>query len=103
MQNTCTIKLITEEAGRLDAKTLVIQPAGDIPAELTLPADVRCEKRAGGALALSYHRSRTTAEDVLDAVRAAGIRIEDVASEDPRLEDIFLALTSSSNDAGRAA
>ncbi|RYH08291.1 ABC transporter ATP-binding protein [Tropicimonas sp. IMCC6043] len=85
--------------GRLDAKTLVIQPAGDPPADLVLPEAVTCERRPGGALALSYRRSTTSAEDVLDAVRAAGIRIADVASEDPRLEDIFLALTTGAHRA----
>ncbi|SDJ29603.1 ABC transporter ATP-binding protein [Aliiruegeria lutimaris] len=85
--------------GRLDAKTLVIQPEGPVPAEFPLPTDVTCERRPGGAIALSYRRGATSAEDVLDAVRAAGIRISDVASEDPRLEDIFLALTAGAHRA----
>ncbi|NDR57324.1 ABC transporter ATP-binding protein [Aliiruegeria sabulilitoris] len=85
--------------GRLDAKTLVIQPEGPVPEEFPLPTDVTCERRPGGAIALSYRRGVTSAEDVLDAVRAAGIRISDVASEDPRLEDIFLALTAGAHRA----
>ncbi len=88
-----------ELIGRLDAKTLVIQPEGAAPTDPALPPEVRCEQRPGGALAFSYRRSQTSAEEVLDAVRAAGIRIQDVASEDPKLEDIFLALTAGSHKA----
>ncbi len=84
--------------GRLDAKTLVIQPVAPAPDHIDLPAGVALSRRADGALALSYRRNETAAEDVLDAVRAAGIRIHDVASEDPHLEDVFLALTSSAGD-----
>jgi ABC-2 type transport system ATP-binding protein len=79
--------------GRLDAKTLVIHPATDAPDTIALPEGVDLERRADGALALSYRRSQTTAEDVLDAVRHAGIRIQDVATEEPHLEDVFLSLT----------
>jgi len=81
--------------GRLDAKTLVIVPAEAPPAEIAVPDGVTVERRAGGELAFSYRRGQTSAEAVLDAVRAAGIRIEDVATEEPDLEDVFLALTSS--------
>ncbi|MFD0978895.1 ABC transporter ATP-binding protein [Tropicimonas aquimaris] len=85
--------------GRLDAKTLVIQPAEPAPEALPLPEGVELDRRADGALALSYRRGRTSAEDVLDAVRAAGIRIQDVATEEPNLEDVFLALTRSETEA----
>ncbi|SNS21174.1 ABC transporter ATP-binding protein [Tropicimonas sediminicola] len=85
--------------GRLDAKTLVIHPAEAAPEGLALPEGVEMERRGDGALALSYRRGRTSAEDVLDAVRAAGIRIQDVATEEPNLEDVFLALTRSETEA----
>jgi ABC-2 type transport system ATP-binding protein len=87
--------------GRLDAKTMVIEPDGEVPGDIPLPEGVTLERRAGGTLAFGYRRGRTRAEDVLDAVRAAGIRISDVATEEPDLEDVFLALTSSA--AARAA
>ena len=88
--------------GRLDAKTMVIEPEGEPPAEIALPDGVTLERRPGGALAFDYRRGRTRVEDVLDSVRAAGIRIADVATEEPDLEDVFLALTSSAA-ASRAA
>jgi ABC-2 type transport system ATP-binding protein len=40
-------------------------------------------------------RRRQTAEAVLEAVRAAGIRIRDVKTEQADLEDVFLSLTGS--------
>ncbi|MEO1677658.1 MAG: ABC transporter ATP-binding protein [Pseudomonadota bacterium] len=79
----------------LDAKTLVVTPTQTAPGHIDLPEGVRLERRAGGTLAFSYRRSVTPAEAVLDAVREAGITIADVATQEPDLEDVFLALTSS--------
>jgi ABC-2 type transport system ATP-binding protein len=83
--------------GRLDAKTLVIEPErrGETPGEIALPEGVTLERRADGALAFGYRRGRTRAEAILDAVRAAGLSIDDMRTEEPDLEDVFLALTSS--------
>lgn len=80
--------------GSLDAKTLVIQPSdpiGDLP---DVPG-ARVNLRSDGALELSYRRSGTPAEALLDAVRAAGISIRDIRSDEPDLEDVFLSLTGS--------
>jgi len=85
--------------GRLDAKTLVIHPsetlADPAPDALMLPQGVRMERRKDGALAFSYSRSQTSPEAVLDALRAAGIGLRDVTTEEPDLQDVFLALTAS--------
>ena len=80
--------------GRLDGKCMVIQP--DRPAD-TLPQaeGVEATLRPDGAIALSYRSQITTAEEVLNAVRAAGISIRDVRTEQADLEDVFLALTGS--------
>ena len=80
--------------GSLDAKTLVIHPSdpiGDLP---DVPG-ARVNLRSDGALELSYRRSETPAEALLDAVRAAGISIRDIRSDEPDLEDVFLSLTGS--------
>lgn len=80
--------------GSLDAKTLVIHPSdpiGDLP---DVPG-ARVNLRSDGALELSYRRSETPAESLLDAVRAAGISIRDIRSDEPDLEDVFLSLTGS--------
>lgn len=78
--------------GRLDARTMVIQPAS--PA-YTLPQAPGIESvtRPDGSLELTYRSTQTSAEDVLAAVQAAGIRIRDLRTEEPDLEDVFLALT----------
>ncbi|QBF29842.1 ABC transporter ATP-binding protein [Thalassococcus sp. S3] len=80
--------------GRLDAKTMVIETDGAMP-DLPEEAGIEAARRADGTLALTYHRQKTSAETVLDAVRAAGITIRDVKTEEPDLEDVFLALTAS--------
>ena len=81
--------------GRLDAKTLVIQPAGTAPEAMDLPEGVTLERRADGALAFSYRTGQVSAERVLDAARAAGVSIADVTTEQADLEDVFLSLTGS--------
>jgi ABC-2 type transport system ATP-binding protein len=77
---------------RLDAKTMVIHPDGEVP---VLPSGPGLEvaRRPDGAIALSYKTSQTKAEAVLEAIRAAGISIRDVRTEEPDLEDVFLDLT----------
>jgi len=81
--------------GRLDQKVLVIRPEREAPRDVAVPEGVTLERRADGALAFGYARGRVSPEAILAAVRAAGIRIADVATEEARLEDVFLALTSS--------
>ncbi|MCT8158855.1 ABC transporter ATP-binding protein [Pseudoruegeria sp. SHC-113] len=81
--------------GRMDGKTLVIQPEGAANG-LTLPAGVTLEHRRDGSLAFSYRTSQTGADAVLGCLRDAGIGIRDVRTEEPDLEDVFLALTTAS-------
>ena len=85
--------------GRLDAKTLVIQPEEPPATDPVLPEGVDFARRADGALAFSYRRSKTSPGDILEAVRVAGIRIRDVATEEGHLEDVFLDLTRTPKDA----
>jgi len=78
--------------GRMDKKTLVILPQG--AADITPPKGVTLTRRRNGALAFTYHKNQTNASEILDALRAANIVIQDVATEEPDLEDVFVALTS---------
>ncbi|TNJ41411.1 ABC transporter ATP-binding protein [Phaeobacter sp. B1627] len=80
--------------GRLDARAMVVQPAAPVT---TLPSapGIEAETRADGAVVLRYHSNETSAEAVLESVRAAGISIRDVKTEEADLEDVFLALTKS--------
>ncbi|MEO9864427.1 MAG: ABC transporter ATP-binding protein [Yoonia sp.] len=80
--------------GRLDSKTLVVRPATDasLPA---LPDTITGQTRPDGTLAFSYHTAKTSADEILDILRTAGIQIADISTEQSDLEDVFLALTSS--------
>ena len=77
---------------RLDQKTLVITPTSPIKLP-KLPDAISGQITADGAIALTYQTRQTKAEEVLDAVRDAGIHIADIKSQDPDLEDVFLSLT----------
>lgn len=78
--------------GKMDAKCMVIDPVAS-PTQLPTADGVEVTQRPDGTLALAYHASQTTAEDVLRAVRDAGIAIRDVKTEQADLEDVFLTLT----------
>ncbi|WP_099826582.1 ABC transporter ATP-binding protein [Oceaniglobus indicus] len=77
----------------IDAKTLLIQTDSQVPDVLPLPEGARLDRRPDGALAIGYSRARTSPDDILKALRDANIRIEDVATEQADLEDVFLDLT----------
>lgn len=79
---------------RMDAKTLVITPEAP-SGPIDVPGGVECLTRDDGALVFHYHRSEVSANAILEAVRKAKITIRDVATEEPDLEDVFVALTSS--------
>ncbi|MGD9538330.1 MAG: ABC transporter ATP-binding protein [Alphaproteobacteria bacterium] len=77
---------------RIDQKALAIVAASDLDA---VPASLaRFEARLNGPrqLSLQYRRSQTGIAEVLDAVRAAGIEIADLSTQEGALEDVFLQL-----------
>jgi len=84
--------------GRMDMKTLVIRPEGEVPADFAAPEGAEMERRRDGRLAFRYHKSEMRTGALIEAVRTQGLRLGDLATEEPDLEDVFLALTS-----GRAA
>lgn len=80
--------------GRTDSKTMVFDisgAAGDLP---NMPEGLRAERRSDGRLAISYAPSSVSADQIIDAVRAAGLSIRDISVEAPDLEDVFLRLTT---------
>nr|WP_319247866.1 ABC transporter ATP-binding protein [uncultured Celeribacter sp.] len=81
--------------GLMDAKTLLIEPDGAAPEVFDLPDNVTMTRRKDGTLSFDYARGQTSANVILDAVRAAGITIGDVRTLEPDLEDVFVKLTSS--------
>ncbi len=77
---------------RLDTRNVVVVPEGELATPPTL-AGFDVAPRPGGAFAVTYRKGHGSVEQVLAAVRAAGVTIQDVSTEDPDLEDVFLALT----------
>lgn len=88
--------LLSEETrtllGRADSKTLVVD-TGDALALPALPPEARAERRPDGRLAISYAPSRLPSDALIDALRAAGLPIRDIAVETPDLEDVFVQMT----------
>lgn len=78
---------------RLDQKTLVITPQtalAKIPAKL---AGLDANLRRDGTLAISYRTGTTSIMNLLEQIKAANISIADLRTEEPDLEDVFMALT----------
>ncbi len=78
----------------MDAKTLVVTPVKPVTNPPALPSTVSPELRPDGTLALTYSRARVSVAVILKSLADAGIEIQDIASEDPDLEDVFVSLTS---------
>jgi ABC-2 type transport system ATP-binding protein len=77
---------------RLDTRNVVVTP--DMPVTAApLLAGFETKLRAAGAFSVTYKTGQSSVEQVLAAVRAAGVHIKDIATEDPDLEDVFLSLT----------
>ncbi len=53
----------------------------------------RLENESNGEVELKLHREQDRIADVLETLRAAGLKVEDVHSREPTLEDIFVELT----------
>ncbi len=82
---------------RMESKTLIVVPETPVrvlPDSLatSLP-DARISIRRDGALILTYSRRRLRARQILEALGQAGVSIADLSTEDPQLQDVFLAMT----------
>jgi ABC-2 type transport system ATP-binding protein len=80
---------------RIDAKTLLLRLAEPRAAPPDLDLEVTAEMRAPDLLALTYSRNRASAPALVAAAQAAGLAIMDITTEEPKLEEVFLALTRS--------
>ena len=67
--------------------------------EAPVLAGFETKPRAGGAFQVTYRTGQSSVEQVLAAVRAAGLHIKDIVTEDPDLEDVFMSLTYENPDA----
>ncbi len=77
---------------RLDTRNVVVTPDTPVTAAPVL-AGFETRLRAAGAFSVTYKTGQSSVEQVLAAVRGAGVHIKDIATEDPDLEDVFLSLT----------
>jgi ABC-2 type transport system ATP-binding protein len=79
---------------RLNYKTLVVRPEAAVTAIPAALNDLDPVLRKDGQIAVTYRTGETTIEKLLHRYREAGIGIGDLATEEPDLEDVFVALTS---------
>lgn len=77
----------------LDTRNVLVTPEEPVSAAPML-AGFETALRPGGAFVVSYRTGQSSVEQVLAAIRGAGLHIKDIATEDPDLEDVFVAMTS---------
>lgn len=79
---------------RLNHKTLVVRPEQGLSAVPDALVDLGPALRKDGQLAITYRIGETSIEKLLQRLREANVGIGDLATEEPDLEDVFVALTS---------
>lgn len=79
---------------RLNHKTLVVRPEQALAAPPQALADLAPTLRKDGQLAITYRIGEQSIEQLLRRLREADVVIGDLATEEPDLEDVFVALTS---------
>ena len=79
---------------RLNYRTLVVRPEGQLAGVPTALSGLDASIRKDGQLAITYKTDATSIEQLLTQVRGAGVTIGDLRTEEPDLEDVFVALTS---------
>ena len=83
---------------RMDTRNVIVTPEQPVTAAPDLPG-FETRLRPAGAFAVSYRTGESNVEQVLAAIRAAGVHIKDIATEDPDLEDVFVSLTTNAPEA----
>ena len=91
-----TVRPKDELIASLDRKALMIVPEDELSAAPSLGTplsqDVTADLR-DGRLYVDYRPSVTRVADILAAVAAAGVRVQDLSTVEADLEDVFLELT----------
>jgi ABC-2 type transport system ATP-binding protein len=77
---------------RLDTRTVVVTPEQPLTEAPTI-ARFDARLRANGDLAVVFKTAESGVEQVLADVRAAGVTVKDLRTEEPDLEDVFVSLT----------
>ena len=66
----------------------------DIAAAPDIACFEKSELKGERVIAITYHKDKVNAGEVLSALNAAGYGIVDVSTREADLEDVFLSLTS---------
>lgn len=83
----------TSLLSRLDKRTLVITPTEVIDAIPESIKNMDVTLLDNGALSINYRSGKDSISGMLNQVKAAGLSIADLRTEEPDLEDVFMALT----------
>ena len=77
---------------RMDTRMVLVTPEEPVT---EAPALAGFETRLikSGGFSVTYRTGQSSVEQVLAAIRAAGLHIKDISTEDPDLEDVFVSLT----------
>ncbi|HUD51571.1 ABC transporter ATP-binding protein [Parvibaculum sp.] len=79
---------------RVTDKKLIIRTVWPVtPAQVSAMEGFKTEVTASGAFSIQYNPMDAGVMDILDRVRASGIEIVDISTEESNLEDVFLQLT----------
>ena len=92
-------KLVTDKptrelVGMTREKVVVLTFDRDINTLPSHPAFLKCEAEGERSVAITYHKDRTNAGEVLGLLQEQGLAIVDVTTREPDLEDVFVSLTS---------
>ena len=79
---------------RMDQRILRVIPRDPISVVPEALSDLDSELTKSGEFVIRFRTSDTGIGRLLERVRGAGISIADLSTEDPDLEDVFVALTS---------
>jgi ABC-2 type transport system ATP-binding protein len=90
-----TAKLLS----RMDTRNVLVTPEEPLAAAPTL-AGFETKLLKSGGFSVSYRTGQSSVEQVLAAIRASGLHIRDISTEDPDLEDVFVSLTYAAEEAG---
>ncbi|HWF00123.1 MAG TPA: ABC transporter ATP-binding protein [Caulobacteraceae bacterium] len=83
---------------RLDSRTVVVTPEEPLAMAPSIPP-YETKLRSNGDLAVLFKTAESGVEKVVADVRVAGVRVKDLRTEEPDLEDVFVALTYAGADA----
>jgi ABC-2 type transport system ATP-binding protein len=83
---------------RMDTRHVLVTPEEPMTQAPAL-AGFETKPTKQGGFSVSYRTGQSSVEQVLAAIRAAGLHIKDISTEDPDLEDVFVALTSAKPEA----